>query len=164
MEITYSYNQSNPVLKGISFDIDTNAVEINYQHCKKCGETSLLPFVLDLTNPSPGIGWNNNERLALFRRSKADVVMALALVHHLVISNNIPFEYTASTFSHLADMLIIEFVSKEDSQVQKLLATRQDIWSNYTEEKFEDEFIKYYSSMKKYPISNTKRTIYFFQK
>jgi len=151
-------------LRGISFDIDTNAVEINYQHCKKYGETSPLPLILDLTNPSPSIGWNNNERLALFCRSNPDVVMALALVHHLVISNNIPFEYIASTFSSLTDMLIIEFVSKEDSQVQKLLATRQDIWPNYTEENFEDVFTKYYSSMKKYPISNTKRTIYFFQK
>ena len=150
--------------KGISFDIDVNAVEKNYRQCKKFKEAYPFPLMLDLTNPSPGIGWNNNERPALFHRSKPDVIMGLALIHHLVISNNIPFEYIANTFSQLAPELIIEFVSKEDSQVQKILSTRKDIWPNYTEKDFETEFLKYYSFFKKYSIPKTKRIIYFFKK
>ena len=151
-------------LKGISFDIDINAVEKNYKQCRKNKEAYPLPLILDLTNPSPGIGWNNNERTALFHRAKPDIIMGLALIHHLVISNNIPFEYIADTFSQSAPKLIIEFVAKEDSQVQKMLSTREDIWPNYTEKDFEAEFLKYYTSLKKYPIPNTKRTIYFFEK
>lgn len=151
-------------IKAVSFDIDINAIEENYNHCRKYKEKNLFPLLLDLTNPSPSIGWNNLERKSLFSRKKPDVIMALALIHHLVISNNIPFEYIASCFSNLASQLIIEFVAKEDSQVQKLLSTRDDIFSNYTEKQFETEFLKYYSKFQKFPISGTKRIIYLFQR
>ena len=152
-------------IKAISFDIDINATEANYNYYKKHKkEKSPFPLMLDLTNPSPNIGWNNLERNGIFKRSKVDTIMALALIHHLVISNNIPFEYIASCFSNLAPQLIIEFVDKEDSQVQKLLCSRTDIFLDYNEKKFENTFSKYYSKFQKYPIPETKRIIYFFQK
>lgn len=151
-------------IKSVSFDIDINAVEKNYQHCKKHNELFPFPLIVDLTNPSPSIGWDNLERISLFQRSSPDVIMALALIHHLIISKNIPFDYISRCFSRLAPNLIIEFVPKEDSQVKKLLSTRSDIWENYTEDIFRDEFLKYYSKFEKYNIPDTKRAIYLFQK
>ena len=87
----FSRIASNKGINTISFDIDPAAVEINYLECVKKGESHILPLVLDLTNPSPGIGWQNAERMSILERGPTDTVMALALVHHLAISNNVPF-------------------------------------------------------------------------
>ncbi len=121
----------------ISSDIDPVAVEKNYQECKKGNESNILPLLIDLTNPSPGIGWENSERAAFIERGPVDLVMALALIHHLAISNNLPLELIADFFAKVGEWLIIEFVPKEDSQVQRLLSSRKDIFPGYTESGFE---------------------------
>ena len=71
---------------------------MNYQESKKQHESNLLPLVIDLTNPSPAIGWDNAERASLAQRGPADLVLALALIHHLAISNNVPLEDVAPIF------------------------------------------------------------------
>ena len=79
----------------LSFDSDAGCVEQNYQQCVSSGERNLLPLVLDLTNPSPGLGWEHRERSSLVERGPADGVLALGLLHHLTISNQLPFENIA---------------------------------------------------------------------
>ena len=81
-----------------AFDIDPSAVEINYRQIRKQGETSILPLLLDLTNPTPGLGWGGVERESLAARGPVDCVMALALIHHLAISNNVPLANISSFF------------------------------------------------------------------
>jgi hypothetical protein len=103
---------------------------------------------LDLTNPSPAIGWANLERQSFFNRGPFDMVMALALIHHLAIANNIPLQNIAEFFSKICNWLIIEFIPKDDPKVQVLLNSREDIFVNYTEEKFEEAFIKYFKIVK----------------
>ena len=147
----------------ICFDIDHTAVDRNFASLKKDKVRNILPLIVDLTNPSPDIGWANNERDSLERRSGFDCMMSLALIHHLAISNNLPFELIASFFSKLAKYLIIEFVPKEDSQVQKLLSTREDIFDNYHIDAFEASFNKYFSMVDKKPISESLRIIYLFK-
>ena len=104
-----------------------------------------MPLVLDITNPSPNIGWMNNERSGFFKRVNTDVVFALAIIHHISISNNIPFEKIAEFFASITTNLIIEFVPKSDSQIQKMLLTREDIFNKYTQENFEKEMLEYFS-------------------
>jgi ribosomal protein L11 methylase PrmA len=147
----------------ISFDIDPAAVEKNYLNCIKEGEKSIYPLVLDLTNPSPGLGWHHNERMSLVERSPKDTVMALALIHHLAISNNLPFEKIASLFKDICRCLIIEFVPKEDSQVKRLLATREDIFPNYSQEGFEKSFSGYFSIIEKTQIKQSCRILYLME-
>lgn len=150
-------------LKGmdtISFDSDPACVELNYHETKKNNETNLLPLLLDLTNPSPAIGWDNRERIGLLDRKKPDLVFALALIHHLAISNNLPLPRIASYFSNMAKGLIIEFVPKTDSMVTRMLATREDIFPNYNQDGFETAFKKYFSIKKSKKITNTERTLY----
>jgi len=156
--------KATPNAKAVAFDIDVNAVEKNYMEVKKNQKTNLLPLVLDLLNPSPGIGWDNREREDLKARADFDVIMALALIHHLALSSNIPFDYLASFFSSLAPHLIIEFVPKADSQVQKLLASRTDIFDNYNEAEFEKAFGQYYTLIKKDKIKDTLRILYLFKR
>jgi hypothetical protein len=148
----------------ISFDIDPACVERNYLQCVREKELNLLPLLSDLANPSPGIGWENEERMSLLERGPADAVMALALIHHLCISNNVPLHKVARFFTRLAPVLIIEFVPKDDSQVQRLLATREDIFPYYDRENFEKAFGEFFLIKRSDPIRDSRRTLYLMEK
>lgn len=149
----------------VSFDIDPVAVEKNYQWCTKTKEKNILPLLLDLTNPSPDLGWENSERVSLMRRGPADAVLALALIHHLAISNNLPFEKIAQFFHKICNQyLIVEFVPKEDSQVQKLLATRVDIFKEYNQPCFIKTFSRYFRILNSSQITQTKRRLFLMKK
>ncbi len=116
-----------------------------------------------MTNPSPDIGWDNSERKSLLKRGPADAVFALALVHHLAISNNLPLDKIAKFFSRICRNLIIEFVPKNDSQVQRLLATRQDIFADYDQESFKQCFSSYFKIVDSVQITESVRTIYLME-
>ncbi len=148
----------------IALDSDPAAVEKNYLTCLAKQETALLPLWLDLTNPSSGIGWENRERLSLIGRGPADLVLALALIHHLAISNNLPLRKIAEFLSRIGPSLILEFVPKNDSQVQKLLATRDDIFSEYTQEALEAEFGQYFTILASRPLGGSERTLYLMKR
>ena len=148
----------------ISFDVDPAAVEKNYQICKEKNETNILPLVLDLTNPSGGIGWANQERMSFIERGPVDAVFALALIHHLAISNNLPLINIAEFFSSICKFLIIEFVPKSDSQVKKLLLTREDIFDKYDKENFEKDFDNYFNNRKCLKIEGSERYLYLMEK
>ena len=125
---------------------------------------SILPLLLDLTNPTPGIGWENEERSSLLARGPADAVLALALIHHLAISNNLPLDRIVRFFAGLCKSLIVEWVPKTDSQVQRLLATRDDIFDDYTQEHFERTFAEHFSIEESVAIGGTQRTLYRMRK
>jgi len=144
----------------IAFDVDPVAVEKNYLDCKKNNEKNLLPLLLDLTNPSPYLGWENKERVSFMERGPTDMVLALALIHHLAISNNLPFERIAQFFQKICRYLVIEFIPKNDSQIQRLLATREDIFVDYNQEEFEAAFGKYFEIVESISIKNSERIVY----
>jgi ribosomal protein L11 methylase PrmA len=144
----------------IASDIDPAAVEVNYRLVKEKKEENLLPLVLDLTNPSPAIGWNNSERDSFLQRGPADATMALALVHHLAISNNVPLVRVAEFFAACGEWLIVEFVPKSDSQVQKLFRSRLDIFSEYTQSGFEKAFGEWYSIVESSAVRDSERWLY----
>ena len=144
----------------ISCDLDAATVETNYRACKANKETRIVPLVLDLANPSAGIGWANRERSPIFDRGRPDAVLALALVHHLSVSNNVPLGEQAEFFRSLGGSLIIEFVPKSDSQVQRMLATREDVFADYTQAVFESEFGERFDICHSMPIKGTERTLY----
>jgi hypothetical protein len=147
----------------VSFDIDPAAVEQNYRNVKSKKEQSILPLVLDLTNPSPSIGWDNRERDSFGARGPADMVLALAVIHHLAISNNVPLPQLAEFFASHCKWLVIEFVPKSDSQVQKLLASREDIFPNYTRADFESVFSSCFKIHKTEFVRDSERTLYLME-
>ncbi len=148
----------------VSSDIDPLAIEYNYLRVKAEAETGLLPLLIDLTNPSPSIGWSNSERKSFTERVSADAVMALALIHHLAIGNNLPFELIAGYFAELGPHLIIEFVPKADTQVQRLLVGREDIFIDYTQAKFEQAFKANYQIIDSLKLKAPERTIYYMKR
>lgn len=151
-------------IKTIAFDIDPVAIEDNYRHVKKYKETNILPLLQDFNNPSPAIGFMNDERADFCSRFRCDMVMALALIHHMAISNNLPFDNIAKFFSTLGKYLVIEFVPKTDSKVQILLSSREDIFDKYDTENFESVFGTYFEILEKINIKNSERILYLMRK
>ena len=153
--------QAGPAV--ISWDIDPAAVEQNYRQIKTEKNERVLPLLLDLTNPSPAIGWANRERDSFGGRGPADLTLALAVIHHLAISNNVPLLYLADFFAGTGKWLVIEFVPKSDSQVQKLLASREDIFPTYTREGFEAAFSQRFKVHEAVPVRESERVLYLME-
>jgi hypothetical protein len=148
----------------LSVDLDPAAVETNYKLCRRDNAESVLPLVGDLANPSADLGWAGEERQSLASRGPADIVMALALVHHLAIGNNTPLERVADYFARLGKRLIIEFVPKGDSQVERMLASREDVFDRYNPESFEGAFARRFGIERREAIPGTKRTLYLMRR
>jgi hypothetical protein len=151
-------------------DIDNNAVDCNYQQLKTDKEIHMLPLVLDVLNPSASIGFNNNERSSFLNRIMSfapDVTMALAVIHHLTLSGNVPFEMSVQFFASFSKHLIIEFPKRDDSWVQRLLNTKGEFKSHfdfYTIENFEIAFCKEFKICDKIVLKDSKRVMYFLEK
>ena len=148
----------------VCFDIDPGAVQQNYDLVKANKEKFMLPLRMDLTNPSPDLGWHNAERESMQARGPVDLVMALALIHHLAISNNVPLLDVANFFADLGENLIIEFVPKSDSQVKRLLASREDIFPDYTPEGFRMAFSYVYELIVEEKVPGSERTLFLLRK
>ena len=148
----------------IATDFDSDCINRLYKRIKQEKITNIYPAVLDLTYPSPSIGWMNEERPAFFNRTKVDVCMALALIHHLAIAKNITFEQLATFFASVCKVLIIEFVPKSDPKVKTLLQWREDIFDKYNERTFEEAFASLLHLEKKLNVSGSDRTMYVYRK
>jgi hypothetical protein len=147
-------------IPAIAFDQDPAAVENSYLASVKHDEKHVLPLVLDLSSPSPRIGWANNERMDLSERGPADMLMALALIHHLAIARNVPLGMIAEFFRRLCTWIVIEFVPKSDKKVVLLLSNRTDIFPDYTQDNFESEFSRYFDIKSARRVTDSERTLY----
>lgn len=160
----FSRAASDLQIPTVCFDIDPGAVQQNYDLVKQNKEKFMLPLRMDLTNPSPDLGWHNAERESMQARGPVDLVMALALIHHLAISNNVPLADVADYFADLGEYLIIEFVPKSDSQVKRLLASRLDIFPTYTLEGFKRAFSHRYALLDEKSVQGSERTLFLMKK
>jgi ribosomal protein L11 methylase PrmA len=95
-----------------------------------------LPLVLDAANPSPAQGWRDEERASFSGRARFDFLVALAVEHHLAIGRNIPLDELVRWMVALAPRGVVEFVQKTDATVRRMLALREDVFADYTEENF----------------------------
>jgi hypothetical protein len=150
-------------------DIDNNAVDYNHKIMKQEKEGFMLPFVLDVLNPSAAIGLNNKERDSFLDRIKdfkPDLTMALAVIHHMSLSGNVPFSQSAKFFNSFSKYLIIEFPKREDSWVQRLLKAKGD-FENYFDfyyvENFEKAYSEYFTILERFEITESKRVIYLLE-
>ena len=146
----------------IAADMDPLAVERHYQDLVAEHARGILPLVLNLSNPSPSLGWNNEERPSFLERCDVDAVLALALIHHLSIGNNVPFEMSARLFAAIGRHLVLEFVPKEDSQVQRMLSTRRDIFDTYTLDALLAAYRRHFVLMDCRQVPGSARTLLHF--
>ena len=144
----------------VAWDADPSCVEQNYRRVAEERDAVVHPVLVDLTNPTPGIGWANKERAALVERGPADLTLALGLIHHLAIANNVPLENLAAFLATISKQLIVEWIPREDSQVQRLLASRADIFANYSQQSFENALCEFFIVEQSMPIDAAARTLY----
>ncbi|MGH8185007.1 MAG: class I SAM-dependent methyltransferase, partial [Steroidobacteraceae bacterium] len=119
----------------IGFDFDQGALDLAFDRARS-QKLAFLPLFLDVANPAPDQGWEQGERQGLKARARADAVLALALIHHVAISRNVPLDRVLGWLTGLAPRGVIEFVPKTDPMVVELLRLREDIFDDYTEEHF----------------------------
>ncbi len=148
----------------LAFDIDPAAAERNYRQVRSEGRTNILPLILDVANPSPGIGWAGRERRPLLDRADPAVVVALALVHHLAITRNVPLPMLLGLFADLAPWAIVEFVPKEDVMVRRLLASRRDVFPDYTLDGFAAAASHRFEIVDRSPIQDSLRVLFLLRR
>ncbi len=148
----------------LAWDIDPAAAERNYRAVRSEGRTDILPLILDLANPSPGIGWGGRERRSLLERANPDVVLALALIHHLAISRNVPLPMLVDLLATLAPHAVVEFVPKEDPMVRRLLATRRDVFPGYSLDGFRAAAGARFDVLSESPIEDSPRVLFLLRR
>ena len=148
----------------IAMDGDAAAVEKAYLNVRETHQASILPLCIDLTNPSPTLGWANAERDSILARGPAGLVLSLALVHHLAIGNNVPLPLLAEFFAKVGEYVICEFVPKHDSQVARLLRSREDIFVDYDQAGFEAAMGAHFDIIRSEAVAGTERKIYLMRK
>jgi hypothetical protein len=151
-------------IQTIAADFDPYCINRLYLQIKESGEKNIQPLVIDLANPTPAIGVNNEERASFQNRIKVDMVLALALIHHLTIGKNIPFYHISKFFSAITKQLIIEFIPKTDPKVQLMLKQKRDIYDNYNEQEFIKEFETTFSIEKRQEIPGSGRILFLMKK
>jgi hypothetical protein len=144
----------------VAFDIDPFCVDEAYRIAQTERDRCLLPLIQDLTNPSGGIGWGGRERVALGDRGPADLVLALALIHHLAIANNVSLTSIVDELYRLGRSVIVEFVPKDDPKVRAMLRNREDIFAEYGVERFESAAQASFRIEHRAPIADSGRTLY----
>lgn len=144
----------------MAMDLDHFAVEQLYRKTSKDGLKNILPLVQNIADPSPNWGWRNRERSDLLSRSSPDLVLCLALIHHVVITANVPMEEFVSWLADLSDQLVIEYVSRSDDKVKALLRNKVDKYSDYSKEGFELNLAKYFRIIKQQEAESGKRHFY----
>jgi ribosomal protein L11 methylase PrmA len=147
----------------VAMDQDHNAVERHWRR-RLTEPANILPLVVDLTNPSPALGWGLEERESIPDRGPADLLLALALVHHLAIGNNVPLRRIAEWFARLARRAIVEWVPKDDPQTRRLLVAREDIFPGYHLQGFEAAFTSSWRLLAREPIPGTDRVLFAFER
>lgn len=144
----------------VSVDGDTSAVERSFGRLQQEGSKNILPLRMDLTNPSPSQGWAHIEWSSFQNRGPFDLVLALALIHHLAIGNNVPIESILSFLSSLGTTFVIEWVPKTDPQVIRLLRSREDIFSEYSVDCLEKALDNRFRILERHRIVGTERVLY----
>lgn len=149
----------------IAVEGDHSCADVLYGICREKQVRNITTIVADITQPTPGTGWNNEEHEPLLKRLHCDMVLALALVHHLCISKNIPLAFVASLLASLTSKYaVVEFVPKSDEKVQAMLANREDIFSSYSERRFLDAFHEYFELLETHSCASGRKLFLWIKK
>ncbi|MGD8384155.1 MAG: hypothetical protein PVF89_01990 [Lysobacterales bacterium] len=142
----------------VSMDIDHVAVERLF--LDRSTADNILPLVQNIADPSPNWGWRNRERSELASRTRPDMVLCLALIHHVVITANIPLAEFIDYLAGLTDKLVIEYVSRRDDKVKTLLRNKEDKYSDYSRESLQRELTRHFNVVRESDVNNGDRTLF----
>ena len=158
---TYSRIAAEKAHYVVAMDADLMAIEQFYQELKSEGNTRILPLINNVADHSPPLGWRGLERKALTARGKPELTLCLALIHHLVITHNIPVKDFIEWLSSLTSNLVIEFVTKEDPMAKKLLQNKDDNYTDYEIGYFEKCLSESYHIARRRKLGSGTRVLYY---
>lgn len=167
---TFARELPDSIQQIIVSDIDQAAIDHCYHKELSGAHHRILPLVIDLMQPSAAIGFNNRERDSFIERLqqfKPDLSLALALIHHITLTGNVPFEMSAAFFAQISDYLIIEFPHREDSWVQYILDSKRDarhLFDDYKLSAFAKAYSHYYHFDKQEQLEGTHRTLFLMRR
>jgi SAM-dependent methyltransferase len=144
----------------LAMDLDHYAVERLYREIRSAADTKVLTLVQNVADPSPNWGWRNRERSDLQSRARPDLVLCLALIHHVVISANIPLDEFIGWLAEITDQLVIEYVSRADEKVKILLRNKEDKYSDYSREGLERALERRFSVRRRQTLESGNRFLY----
>lgn len=144
----------------LAMDLDHFAVERLYRELREEKDCNILTLVQNVADPSPNWGWRNRERSDLGSRARPDLILCLALIHHVVISANIPLDEFVDWLAGLSDGLVIEYVSRADDKVKALLRNKEDKYSDYHRERLEAALGRHYRIHRQLALESGNRYLY----
>lgn len=143
----------------IAMDSDPTLIDSLYSRARS-SSAGVLALVMDLNNPSPDQGWDQRERTGLTGRGPADLVLALALVHHVRLRGNVPVRHFVRWLERIARHCVVEFVPKTDPAARRLLAWRDDVYDDYDEGQFEAALSERFVIDEKYRLPDSDRVLF----
>jgi ribosomal protein L11 methylase PrmA len=157
---TYARAAASHASQVVAMDADHATVELLYRSLRSGRVRNVLPLVVDLADPSPSLGWRNRERPGLLERPRPDLVLCLALVHHLAIGANIPLRQVVEWLAGLAEVAVVEFVDRHDPMVAQLLANKSVAHADYSFTRFEYEVAEHFDVEAREELSSGTRVLY----
>lgn len=157
---TYARAAASHASQVVAMDADHATVELLYRSLRTARVDNVLPLVVDLADPSPSLGWRNRERPGLLERPRPDLVLSLALLHHLAIVANIPLPHVVKWLAGLAEVAVVEFVDRADPMVAQLLANKSVAHADYSLARFEYEVAEHFDVEAREELSSGTRTLY----
>jgi len=149
----------------LALESDANCADQLYAASNLLEGNNVTIIHADITEPSPALGWANAEKKALRDRLQGDLLLALAVIHHLSIGRNVPLPFIAAEFARItSNYAIIEFIPRQDPQLQTLLENKKDIYSHYTEANFTASFSKYFQLIRMHQCQDSERKLFLWQK
>lgn len=145
----------------VAADVDHLVVDRLYRHLRDIDERRILPLVLDLANPSPGTGWASRERQSIVDRVRPDLVLCLAVVHHLALSNTVPFGEIVDFLASFGSPLVVELPHREDPMVKILLSRkRPGLFDHYDRTAWEQALEGRFTIDERLELPSGTRTLY----
>lgn len=145
----------------LAVDADASVIERLHLALVEDGTTGIVPLVVDLVDPSPALGWRSAERASFAGRCDADVVLALAVVHHLALSRSVPIDQIVAQLAELGRELVVEVPHRNDPMVQLLLSRKRDgLYDHYSTEAFEAELARHGSIVDRTVLAGGTRTLF----
>jgi SAM-dependent methyltransferase len=158
---TYSLLAQDHADYVVALDSDEQTIDLLHRRLRAEGNTKILPLVMDLADPSPALGWRSQERPSFLERAQPDVVLALALVHHLAIGANIPLPELVAWLDGFGGHLVVEFVEPEDPMARRLLANKPEgLFPDYRREVFEALLSARFTIDRQVTLDGGTRTLY----
>ena len=130
-------------------------------------DLDILPLVVNLARPTPGIGWRNQECPSFLERARGhfNAVLMLAVIHHLLVSERIPLAEILNLAAELTtDVLVIEFISPADPMFRRISRGRDHLFQDLTQASFETACRKRFEIVRSERLDKTERWLYLMRK